>query len=166
MAFLLLLPQSRSKMTFCLIFSMVQPRFPRENLIGIMHLFHIRPCRVPGYLRLASYRVKYSPWSRHLWSGDRLFSPYCAAPSIRWRAGSPSNPEGDWAQRDQPGLSGRQATHLAIPHPLWGAAVLSYLKYCFLEFPSWCRGNNPTKNHEVAGLIPAPAQWVKDLALL
>ena len=24
---------------------------------------------------------------------------------------------------------------------------------------------NPTKNHEVVGLIPALAQWVKDLAL-
>ena len=25
---------------------------------------------------------------------------------------------------------------------------------------------NPTRNHEVTGLIPALAQWVKDLALL
>ena len=25
---------------------------------------------------------------------------------------------------------------------------------------------NPTRNHEVAGLIPAPTKWVKDLALL
>ena len=25
---------------------------------------------------------------------------------------------------------------------------------------------NPTRNHEVAGLIPALAQWVKDLVLL
>ena len=28
------------------------------------------------------------------------------------------------------------------------------------------RLTNPTRNHEVAGLIPAPAQWVNDLALL
>ena len=25
---------------------------------------------------------------------------------------------------------------------------------------------NPTKNHEVVGLIPGPAQWVKDQALV
>ena len=25
---------------------------------------------------------------------------------------------------------------------------------------------NPTRNHEVVGSIPAPAQWVKDLVLL
>ena len=24
---------------------------------------------------------------------------------------------------------------------------------------------NPTRNHEVAGLVPAPAQWVNNLAL-
>ena len=27
-------------------------------------------------------------------------------------------------------------------------------------------GNNPTRNHEVADLIPGLAQWVKDLAWL
>ena len=41
------------------------------------------------------------------------------------------------------------------------------LKLAFiLEFPSWHSGNNPTRNHEVAGLIPGLTQWVKDLALL
>ena len=33
------------------------------------------------------------------------------------------------------------------------------------EFSSWHIENNPTRNHEVVGLIPGLAQWVKDLAL-
>ena len=31
-----------------------------------------------------------------------------------------------------------------------------------LEFPSWCSGTNPTRNHEVASSIPGLPQWVKD----
>ena len=37
-----------------------------------------------------------------------------------------------------------------------------------LKHWSSCRGaaeTNPTRNHEVLGLIPGLAQWVKDLAL-
>ena len=42
-----------------------------------------------------------------------------------------------------------------------------------LQFKTWCLGvpvvaqwlTNPTKNHEVAGSVPALAQWVNDLAL-
>ena len=32
------------------------------------------------------------------------------------------------------------------------------------EFPSWRSGNNPTRSHEVAGMIPGLTQWVTDLA--
>ena len=37
------------------------------------------------------------------------------------------------------------------------------------DLRSSCRGAaemNPTRNHEVEGLIPGLAQWVKDLVLL
>ena len=35
----------------------------------------------------------------------------------------------------------------------------------FWEVPLWRSKMNPTKNHEVAGLIPGLAQWIKDLVL-
>ena len=45
--------------------------------------------------------------------------------------------------------------------------VLCYKRYIiFLEVPvvaQWLM--NPTRNHEVGGLVPALAQWVKDPAL-
>ena len=39
------------------------------------------------------------------------------------------------------------------------------LKVGFGEFPSW-RSTNPTRNYEVLGSIPGPAQWVEDPVLL
>ena len=42
-------------------------------------------------------------------------------------------------------------------------AELDELKEAYLEF-QWL--TNSTRNHEVVGLIPSLAQWVKDLALL
>ena len=40
------------------------------------------------------------------------------------------------------------------------------IEFLSLEFPLWCMETNPTRNHEVVGLIPGLIQWVKDLALL
>ena len=34
------------------------------------------------------------------------------------------------------------------------------------EFLLWHSGNDPTGDHEVTGLIPGLAQWVKDPVLL
>ena len=43
------------------------------------------------------------------------------------------------------------------------------LRFKTINLGSCHRGTsemNPTRNHEVAGLIPGVAQWVKDLVLL
>ena len=50
---------------------------------------------------------------------------------------------------------------------------VTHSKYNLSEYRNYLRSpivaqwlTNPTRNHEVEGLIPGLAQWVKDLALL
>ena len=47
-----------------------------------------------------------------------------------------------------------------------GETNILQLKKNVREFPLWHSGNNPTRNHEVAGWIPGLGQWVKDPVLL
>ena len=48
---------------------------------------------------------------------------------------------------------------------VWWRVLQREVKKKNQEFPSWHSGNNQTRNHEVAGLIPGLDQWVKNLAL-
>jgi len=53
----------------------------------------------------------------------------------------------------------------AFPAVGWKEQLRSALKIFSLHVLSqWL--TNPTRKHELAGLIPGLAQWVKDLALL
>ena len=60
-------------------------------------------------------------------------------------------------------------THFAVQQKLAHLCKLTILSFKKIKSGSSRHGTvemNPTRNHEVAGLIPGLAQWVRDLALL
>ena len=69
-----------------------------------------------------------------------------------------------WAR---PGIKPASSWILVRFFNYWATTGILKMLFLKIQFRSSCRGAvvNESRNHEVAGLIPALAPWVKDLAL-
>ena len=102
-----------------------------------------------------------------------LAASHCNAPSLTLTSLGCSLP----AREGMPPLP-----HLATIEPVSHANQVPKTKrkvklglhsVCTVGYKDYCRSSrrgtaetNPTRNHEIAGLVPGLTQWVKDLALL